>query len=59
MHFLFFDPYNVFLAIATNIPQRLNLAGFGWFYGPGSHTHTHYIYIYIYTHITTFFLYIF
>ncbi len=47
-----FDPYNVFLAIATNIPQRLD-----WFCGPGSHMRTSvelssrcnscYIYIYI------------
>ncbi len=28
-----FDPYNVFLAIATNIPQRLK----NWFCGPRSH----------------------
>ncbi len=34
-----FYPYNVFLATATNIPQRLKTA----FCGPGSHT----VYIYI------------
>ncbi len=47
-----FDPYNVFLAIATNIPQRLKTA----FLVQG-HTHIHihilihtYIYIYIDSH---------
>ncbi len=42
-----FDPYNVFLAIATNIPQRLKT---GIVVQSHTHTHTHtYIYIYICT----------
>ncbi len=41
-----FDPYNVFLAIAINIPQRLK-TGFVL----QGHTHI-YIYIYIYIYIS-------
>ncbi len=33
-----FDPFNVFLAIATNIPQRLNT---GFVVHTHTHTHTH------------------
>ncbi len=44
-----FDPYNVFLAIATNIPQWLKT---GFVVQGHTHTHTHtYIYIYIYIYI--------
>ncbi len=41
-----FDPYNVFLAIAINIPQRLKTG-----FGPGSHiiwSFIYYLYFIIY-----------
>ncbi len=42
-----FDPYNVLLAIATNIPQRLKT---GFVVQGHTHTHTHtHTHIYIYS----------